>query len=134
MKEEVQNRMERLLLDEADRLGKLEIGSDKYSKCSKTVTDLFKELNEAEKNQISERELEAKNTSEESKNRMDMEFKEEELKLKKIESEREKKKSKKEFWGKVTFAAISVITPIAVAIAENNGIFVKSTNLKPNKF
>lgn len=127
MKEECKNRMEVLLLDEADRLQKLQVGSEEYSKTSRLITDLFRELNSMDKN-----EYESEN--EFAKVQNDYKIKREELDQKRLELELETKKSKKEFIGRVFTAGLSVGIPLIIAVIEPKGFFVKLTNWKTQKF
>lgn len=119
--------MEKLLIKEADRLSQLLPSTDDYAKTSRLVTDLFKELNSAERNQIDD-----KNDFEKIQN--DYEIKRKELEQKEYELDLEKKKSKKEFIGKITTAGLSVAIPLIIAIIEPKGFFVKLTNWKTQKF
>lgn len=134
MKEEVRDRTEVLYLDEVDRLSKLQVGSEEYAKTAKFVTDLLDKMNAADKNlyekdsKDAELDLEMKKLfNEQDSLEMERESKSEEL-------SHEKKKSKFEFWARIGTAALSIVVPVIVAIAESKGAFVKLTNLKPNKF
>ena len=127
MREECVDSIQVLLLDECDRLKKLQLGSEEYERCSKLICDLTKELNSMDKIK-SEKEVELERIQNERKLKL------EELALKKQEIQLEKKKSIKDLIGKVTFSGLSVGIPLLVAIGEPHGWFVKSNSWKVHKF
>ena len=127
MREEVRNRLEVLVLDEADRLGKLQIGSPEYHNCGTLITDLTKELISIDKNEI-QKEIENEKLNFEKKSRNCDNF------HKDSESENQEKRSKREFWGRIGVAAISIIVPVVCAVIESKGVFIKTNTLKPVKF
>lgn len=134
MNEERKSRMEVLLLDEADRLSKLQTGSDEYAKTSRFITDIFRELNSMDKieNEVKAEELKADIDSENASYERD--FKERELDLKEEELADEKKKSKKEFIARIVTVGASIAAPVLVAVLETKGFFAKLSNWKASKF
>ena len=127
---EIKDRMKVLLLDEADKVGKLSAGSEEHHNCLGDVINLYKQLNENDRNQkdyeIQSNRLEL----EDVKNTNEFGIKDSELHLTKNRDLVEKKKSQWEFVAKIAVPVISTATMIGIAIIQAKGGI---PNVKPFK-